>query len=42
MQETPLITTRKKLTPKEISLQMPSIELTPMQRGLQEFYHSFA
>jgi hypothetical protein len=29
-------------TPKEISLQMPSIELTPMQRGLQEFYHSFA
>jgi hypothetical protein len=38
----PARTSPKTRTPKEISLQMPSIELTPMQRGLQEFYHAFA
>jgi hypothetical protein len=32
----------KNITPKKDSLQIPSIELTPMQRALQEFYYSFA
>jgi hypothetical protein len=35
-------TLAKNTTPKKDSLQIPSIELTPMQRALQEFYYSFA